>query len=183
MAAQFSISARHRVADDAACGRRVGCDRARYGSCPAGLRLGDNLARTALPRIIQGDVMKWSPPAPVSAILLDAPCSAAGIFARHPDVLHRVRRQDIEALAAVQAAMIAARGDLACGRWDAYMPPVRSNLKGEGQMAAASAAGLTLKPIAPERLPPGITPTPEGWLRILPHDHADGFFIVQYSKS
>jgi 16S rRNA (cytosine967-C5)-methyltransferase len=31
---------------------------------------------------------------PSMPILLDAPCSATGIFRRHPDVLHRVRPGD-----------------------------------------------------------------------------------------
>lgn len=51
--------------------------------------------------------MTWSPPAQVDAILLDAPCSATGIFRRHPDVLHRVRPRAIAALAEGQAAMLA----------------------------------------------------------------------------
>ncbi len=51
--------------------------------------------------------MKWAPPAPVDALLLDAPCSATGIYRRHPDVLHRVRPAAIAELAAQQAAMLA----------------------------------------------------------------------------
>ena len=51
--------------------------------------------------------MTWSPPAPVDAILLDAPCSATGIFRRHPDVLHRVRPRAIAELAEAQKAMLA----------------------------------------------------------------------------
>jgi 16S rRNA (cytosine967-C5)-methyltransferase len=53
-------------------------------------RLRENLERTRLHAEIRtADVMKWSPPDKVDAILLDAPCSATGIFRRHPDVLHR----------------------------------------------------------------------------------------------
>ena len=54
-------------------------------------RLSENLARTGLAaELVAADVMAWAPAAPVDAILLDAPCSATGIFRRHPDVLHRV---------------------------------------------------------------------------------------------
>lgn len=75
-------------------------------------RLSDNLARTGLEaRIVAGDVMAWTPPAPVDAILLDAPCSATGIFRRHPDVLHRVRPKAIAELAEVQQAMLARAAD------------------------------------------------------------------------
>ncbi|MDE2042983.1 MAG: methyltransferase domain-containing protein, partial [Alphaproteobacteria bacterium] len=71
-------------------------------------RLHENLARAGLDaEITVADVMHWVPPAPVDAILLDAPCTSTGIFARHPDVLYRVRVQDIAAMAAVQAAMLA----------------------------------------------------------------------------
>ena len=71
-------------------------------------RLSENLHRTGLQaRVVAADVMTWSPPAKVDAILLDAPCSATGIFRRHPDVLHRVRPRAIAELAEVQGAMLA----------------------------------------------------------------------------
>lgn len=71
-------------------------------------RLSDNLARTGFEaEIVAADVMTWTPPAPVDAILLDAPCSATGIFRRHPDVIHRVRPRAIAELAEVQKAMLA----------------------------------------------------------------------------
>ena len=71
-------------------------------------RLSQNLERTGLvAKVVAADVMTWSPPAQVDAILLDAPCSATGIFRRHPDVLHRVRPRAIVELAEVQSAMLA----------------------------------------------------------------------------
>ena len=71
-------------------------------------RLSENLERTGLEaRVVAADVMTWSPPAQVDAILLDAPCSATGIFRRHPDVLHRVRPRAIAELAETQGAMLA----------------------------------------------------------------------------
>src|SRR3546814_10506839 len=45
--------------------------------------------------------------APVDAILLDAPCSATGIFRRHPDVLHRVEPRQIAEMAALQTDLLA----------------------------------------------------------------------------
>ena len=71
-------------------------------------RLSENLARTGLEAtMVAADMMAWQPPAPVDAILLDAPCSATGIYRRHPDVLHRVRPRAIAELAAAQKAMLA----------------------------------------------------------------------------
>jgi 16S rRNA (cytosine967-C5)-methyltransferase len=70
-------------------------------------RLSENLARTGLnAKVVTADAMTWQPPAPVDAILLDAPCSATGIYRRHPDVLHRVRPRAIAELAAAQKAML-----------------------------------------------------------------------------
>jgi 16S rRNA (cytosine967-C5)-methyltransferase len=70
-------------------------------------RLSENLARTGLrAETIAADVMKWKPQGLVDAILLDAPCSATGIYRRHPDVLHRVRPRAILELAEVQKAML-----------------------------------------------------------------------------
>ena len=75
-------------------------------------RLSQNLARTGLrAELVAADVMTWTPPAPVDAILLDAPCSATGIFRRHPDVLHRVRPKAIAELATLQQAMLARVAD------------------------------------------------------------------------
>ena len=75
-------------------------------------RLSENLARTGLAaQVIAADVMAWAPPAPVDAILLDAPCTATGIYRRHPDVLHRVRARAIAELAEVQKAMLARAAD------------------------------------------------------------------------
>ena len=55
-------------------------------------RLRENLHRTAAarPRWCAPTCCDWTPAAPADAVLLDAPCSATGIFRRHPDVLHRV---------------------------------------------------------------------------------------------
>jgi 16S rRNA (cytosine967-C5)-methyltransferase len=75
-------------------------------------RLSENLARTGLAAdLVAADVMKWQPPAPVDAILLDAPCSATGIYRRHPDVLHRVRPRAIAELAEMQKAMLLRAAD------------------------------------------------------------------------
>jgi 16S rRNA (cytosine967-C5)-methyltransferase len=70
-------------------------------------RLSENLDRTGLDaQIIVADLMKWTPAEKVDAILLDAPCSATGIFRRHPDVLHRVSGASIAKLAEDQTRML-----------------------------------------------------------------------------
>ena len=148
------------------------------------VRLSDNLKRTGLTaQVVQADLMKWAPSAPVSAILLDAPCSATGIFARHPDVLHRVRPRDIAALAQIQAAMIARVADwLEPGGTLIYATCSLERAEGEGQIAAAEAAGLSLQAIDPQPIIGGIAADAQGWLRVLPLNHADGFFVARFVR-
>src|SRR3546814_18899161 len=55
-------------------------------------RLRDNLVRTGFAAdVVQGDIRRWQPDALADAVLLDAPCSATGIFRRPPEVLHPIR--------------------------------------------------------------------------------------------
>jgi len=152
-------------------------------------RLSENLARTGLPaKVVAADVMTWSPPAQVDAILLDAPCSATGIFRRHPDVLHRVRPRAIAALAEAQRAMLARAADwLKPGGTLVYS--VCSLEPEEGERVAdaflASHSGFAVAPIAAEELPAGLVPNDKGHVRVLPgalveQGGADGFFVVRF---
>jgi 16S rRNA (cytosine967-C5)-methyltransferase len=150
-------------------------------------RLSDNLARTKLEAdLVEADVMRWQPATPADAILLDAPCSATGIFRRHPDVLHRVRPRAIEELAETQKAMLARAGDwLKPGGTLVYA--VCSLEPQEGERVAAGCA-LAPDPIRAEELPEGLSPTAEGWLRIPPGALAssggcDGFFVARFRKA
>ena len=51
---------------------------------------------------------EWWDKRPFDGILLDVPCSATGVIRRHPDIKHRRRASDSEALAANQFAMLTA---------------------------------------------------------------------------
>ncbi len=149
------------------------------------VRVNDNLTRTKLPAtVIQADIMNWEPAGPVDAILLDAPCSATGIFARHPDVLHRVRPRDIAELAAIQSAMIARAAPwLSPGGTLIYATCSLEPAEGEAQIMSAEQAGLTLEPVETQQLVGGVTPHPNGWVRVLPVHHADGFFIARFIRT
>lgn len=146
------------------------------------VRLEDNLARTGLAaKLVTADLMRWEPKEQVPAILLDAPCTATGIFTRHPDVLYRVRPRDIAQLAELQAAMIArVSGWLQPGGMLVYATCSLERQEGEDQIASAESAGLQLFPIEPQELGAGILPDPKGWVRVLPVNHADGFFIARF---
>jgi 16S rRNA (cytosine967-C5)-methyltransferase len=141
-------------------------------------RVRENLERTQLTaNIVQADVMIWEPPTPVDAILLDAPCTATGTFARHPDVLHRIGASDITALSALQGRMLARAMDwLKPGGRLVFATCSMEHEEGEGVIEAS---GLTVNPVAPNELPPGIIPDENGTVRILPHTGLDGFFVAR----
>ncbi|WP_414900732.1 RsmB/NOP family class I SAM-dependent RNA methyltransferase [Sphingomonas flavalba] len=150
-------------------------------------RLRDNLERTQLSaELVAADVMQWAPAAPADAVLLDAPCSATGIFRRHPDVLHRVRAKDIAALAEVQAAMLARAADwVRPGGTLVYATCSLEPAEGEAQISAFLAARGDYRPapVAATELPAGIIPA-DGFVRTLPGMLADaggldGFFVAR----
>ena len=147
-------------------------------------RLSENLERTGLAaELIAADVLKWAPKSPVDAVLLDAPCSATGIFARHPDVLHRIRAKDIAQLAEVQARMVARVADwLKPGGQLVYATCSLEPEEGEYVAEQAQSQGLRLVSADQNMLPKGISVAPQGWVRILPGQGRDGFFIAAFTR-
>ena len=151
-------------------------------------RLRENLARTGLAAdIVTGDVMCWAPSAPVDAILLDAPCSATGIFRRHPDVLQRARPKVIAEMAALQRAMLVRAADwLRPGGTLVFSTCSLEPAEGEAHLADLP-AGLALDAAAAQELPDGVAPHPDGHVRTLPTMLADkgaldGFFAARFVK-
>ena len=153
-------------------------------------RLRENLGRTSLSAEIRtADVMKWSPADKVDAILLDAPCSATGIFRRHPDVLHRVRPRAIAELADGQKAMLTrAGGWLKVGGTLVYSVCSLEPEEGEQVVEAflSSRKDYRLDPIRQDEIPAQMRPNND-ILRILPgtfeaEGGADGFFMARFTR-
>lgn len=155
-------------------------------------RVSENLARTRLTAtIITADALRWKPEAQADAVLLDAPCTATGIFRRHPDVLHRIGPRDIADRAALQTKLLArAAGWVKPGGQLLYAVCSLEPEEGEEQIASFLKAHpqFTTDPIRTDELPEGLSPNDHGHLRILPHDLAeqggmDGFFIARLQKT
>ena len=135
--------------------------------------------------------MRWSPPEPAQAVLVDAPCSATGIFRRHPDVLYRAHPGVIADMAALQARILARAADwVAPGGTLVYATCSLERAEGEAQIAAFLDArrDFTIAPVAAGELPDGIAPAPEGWVRTLPGMLADaggcdGFFVARLRRA
>ncbi|MHA6718556.1 RsmB/NOP family class I SAM-dependent RNA methyltransferase [Sphingomonas sp. RS6] len=154
-------------------------------------RLHENLARTGLSaQVIAADLLEWSPPAPADAVLLDAPCSATGIFRRHPDVLHRVRPSLIAEMAELQARLLdRAAAWVKPGGTLVFATCSLEPAEGEAQVAPFLAAHLdfALAPATADELPAGVMPRDDGSVRILPGMLAeqgglDGFFIARVRR-
>lgn len=154
-------------------------------------RLETNLARTGLEATLtQGDIEKWSPEAPADAVLLDAPCSATGIFRRHPDVLHRVGNRQIAELAELQEKLLARAAIwVKPGGLMVYATCSLETSEGEEQIAAFLDAhpDWSRAPVAADELPQGFAVNADGDVRILPGTladagGADGFFISRLKR-
>jgi len=155
-------------------------------------RLRDNLARTHLDAtVVAADAARWSPPTPVDAVLLDAPCSATGIFRRHPDVLHRVHPAIIEEAAYLQRELLVqAAGWVKKGGRLVYATCSLEREEGEEQVETFLAANrdFAIDPVRADELPAGIAPDAKGWVRILPgaleeQGGCDGFFIARFARA
>jgi 16S rRNA (cytosine967-C5)-methyltransferase len=140
--------------------------------------------------VIAADLLEWQPHEPADAVLLDAPCSATGIFRRHPDVLHRVRPTLIAEMAALQARLLErAGGWVKPGGTLVFSTCSLEPQEGEAQLERflAERPGFAVDPIRAEELPQGIAPREDGTLRLLPGMLAeqgglDGFFIARLRR-
>ncbi len=151
-------------------------------------RVRENLARTGLSATLAvGDALRWEPGRLFDRILLDAPCSATGIFRRHPDVLHLKGSRDLTPLTLLQAALLRrATAWLKPGGTLVFATCSLDPREGE-RIAERVVATLRRLPFEAAGLPLGLMPTEDGWLRTLPGMLAadggmDGFFIARFSK-
>ena len=155
-------------------------------------RLRENLYRTrAKAEVVHGDVLLWSPGEPADAVLIDAPCSATGIFRRHPDVLHRVRPSIVAEMAALQTRILARAADwVKPGGTLVYATCSLEPAEGEAQIEAFLGARGDYAIDVPDAavLPAGIPVHERGWVRTLPGMLAadggcDGFFIARLKRT
>ncbi|MEG3181629.1 RsmB/NOP family class I SAM-dependent RNA methyltransferase [Sphingomonas sp. LT1P40] len=154
-------------------------------------RLSENLTRTGLKvKIVTADLLKWAPDFRPDAVLLDAPCSATGIFRRHPDVLHRVSPRIIAEMAELQSQLFfRAAKWVRTGGTLVYATCSLEPEEGEHQLETFLAANtdFVTDPIRGDELPDDVTPHERGWLRTLPGMLADkggldGFFMVRLKR-
>jgi len=151
-------------------------------------RFQDNLKRTNLQaEEVIADLMQWEPAEPADAILLDAPCSATGIYRRHPDVLHCIGSRQIADRAEGQRALLDRIAPwVKTGGTLVYAVCSLEPEEGEEQIEAFLERHdqFAIDPVTAAELPEGLLPTDNGCIRTLPttlaeQGHVDGFFIVR----
>lgn len=155
-------------------------------------RLAENLERTDLSADCRlADAALFAEGAPYDAVLLDAPCSATGIFRRHPDVLHRAGPRIVAEAAEGQARLIDhAAGLVAPGGRLVYAVCSLEADEGE-QIAKGFLTGhpdWRIDPVGLDELPQGLSPDKVGRVRVRPgtladRGGADGFFIARFRRS
>ncbi|WP_088368186.1 RsmB/NOP family class I SAM-dependent RNA methyltransferase [Sphingomonas dokdonensis] len=155
-------------------------------------RLHENLSRTHLPaKVVIADALDWEPAEPMDALLLDAPCSATGIFRRHPDVLYRAHPAIIAEMAALQARLLdRAAGWVRPGGRLVFATCSLEPEEGEAQIERflATRADYALEPATAGELPAKLIRDAAGFLRLLPGTLADvggcdGFFIARLKRA
>jgi 16S rRNA (cytosine967-C5)-methyltransferase len=155
-------------------------------------RLAQNRARTGLAfDVTIADVLDWAPSAPAKAVLIDAPCSATGIFRRHPDVLYRAHDAVIAEAAALQARVLDRAADwVVPGGTLVYATCSLEPEEGEAQLDRflGLRSDYAIEPARGDELPQGITPHERGYVRTLPTMLADaggcdGFFVARLRRA
>jgi len=154
-------------------------------------RFQDNLKRTGLQaEEIIADLMQWEPTAPADAILLDAPCSATGIYRRHPDVLHCIGSRQIADRAEGQRALLDRIAPwVKPGGTLVYAVCSLEPEEGEEQIEAflERHEQFAVDPVTADELPKDMLPTDAGCVRTLPTTltdagHVDGFYIARLTR-
>lgn len=155
-------------------------------------RLSENLSRTGLSaEVLAADIRTWVPDTPADAVLLDAPCTATGIYRRHPDVLHRIGPRQIGELAELQAQLADRAAQwVVPGGMLVYATCSLEQAEGEDQAQGFLERNpeFHLLPLDAGTLPEGISATGNGQIRTLPATLAeqggvDGFFIARFRRT
>ena len=150
-----------------------------------------NLERTKLQADeVIADLMQWEPAEPADAVLLDAPCSATGIFRRHPDVLHCIGSRQIADRVEVQRALLDRTAPwVKPGGTLVYAVCSLEPEEGEEQIEAflERHEDYAIDPVTADELPAQILPGESGCVRTLPttlaeQGHVDGFFIARLRR-
>lgn len=158
------------------------------------VRLSANLKRVGYAaEIVTADAATYKPEAPFDGVLLDAPCSATGIFRRHPEVIWHRTEADVAGRVTLQRRMIG--NAAACLNPGGVLIYCVCSLEGDegerqAQWVAENRSDLEPFPIRSDELE-GLSAgavTDMGFVRTHPalalpvEGGIDGFFIARFRK-
>jgi len=146
-------------------------------------RLKENMDRLGLSnqvQIIVADILNLQSDACYDAVLLDAPCSATGTIARHPELKYQRTAEDVKRLSQLQKELLKKAVDITRPGGEIVFATCSLQPQ-EGDEVVQSVLD-TVEVIRPtdERWQPYIMPF--GSLRFLPSDGFDGFYACLMRK-
>jgi len=149
-------------------------------------RLRDTVTRTGAPvRMVLADALH-PPFRNLPWVLLDAPCTATGTMARHPDARARLSPWTLQTMVVRQRALLqAAAGLVAPGGHLAYATCSLEREENEDQVSAFLTDHADFRRDPPPRgaVPEGLL-TPDGDLKVLPHrDRMDGAYAARMVRA
>ncbi|MGI0486251.1 16S rRNA (cytosine(967)-C(5))-methyltransferase RsmB, partial [Pantanalinema rosaneae CENA516] len=119
-------------------------------------------------------------------VLLDAPCSGLGTLHRHADARWRQTPERVQELVQLQTELLQQTTTwVKPGGTLVYATCTLHPAENEQLITAflANHAAWKLLPPAPQS-PPAAYALPEGWIKVLPHQHQmDGFFMAQLHQT
>ena len=119
-------------------------------------------------------------------VLVDAPCSGAGTWRRHPEDAWRLTEEEVERLHALQTRIMSQAAKLVkVGGRIAYVTCSMLTRENEDTAAAFEAAHPNFKPVAIETTGHAIASQAKGHqLRLSPYStNTDGFFFALYERA
>lgn len=140
-------------------------------------RLHENITRLGLNAQVQvgvADIMTWTPDTLFDAVLLDAPCSATGTIARHPEILYHRTPADVVRLAAGQRDMLARAVRMVKPGGEIVFSTCSLQPEEGDEVVRALGDRVHVMRPADRRWEPYLTPF--GSLRFLPSMGFDGFY-------
>ena len=125
---------------------------------------------------------------PYDGILLDAPCSATGVFRRHPEIVHLKKQEDIDKQASLQKKILSVISPaLKTGGELIYCTCSIAKTEGEEQILNFIKSHNNYKIIPLKNPSEPQSETTEGFIRTLPFHYCaqqgcDAFFIAKLTK-